>query len=267
MAPKHGWGAAVTKLRLEPLPVGHIRRLIQSRLAVDVLPDVLARRITDKAEGNPLFAEEIVSFLTDRGILRTTVDFDPNAVAMALPMSVQSLLTVRVDRLPADDRALLQAASVIGRRFESQLLAAIVGQTDTDTRLQAMQAIDLVHADGKASDYSFKHGLVRDALYQSLLSEPRTALDLKIADEIERRSGNRLTEVAEVLAHHYSQTAQDDKAFAFLTMAGAKGLGVYSLDEASAYFAAAFPLVDKNPACASDGQVADFLVPMRLFWR
>jgi class 3 adenylate cyclase/tetratricopeptide (TPR) repeat protein len=252
--------AAVTKLRLDPLPVGHIRRLIQSRLAVDVLPDALARQITDKAEGNPLFADEIVSFLTDRGILRTTVDFDPNALAAALPMSVQSLLTVRVDRLAADDRALLQAASVIGRRFESQLLAEIVGRADMDARLQAMQAIDLVHSDGKAGDYSFKHALVRDALYQSLLSEPRTALHLKIAEEIERRSGNRLTEVAEVLAHHFSQTARDDKAFAFLMMAGAKALGVYSLDEASAHFDAALALLDNNPSCASDGQVADFLV-------
>ena len=252
--------AAVAKLRLEPLPVGHIRRLVQSRLGVDVLPDALARQIIEKAEGNPLFAEEIVSFLTERGIIRTTVDFDPSALAAALPMSLQSLLTARVDRLATDDRALLQAASVIGRRFEPQLLAAVVGHTDIDTRLQAMRALDLVHLDGRAGDYSFKHALVRDALYQSLLSEPRTELHLKIGEEIERRSGNRLTEVAEVLAHHYSQTARNDKAFAFLTIAGAKSLGVYSIDEASAHFAAALVLLDKNPACASDAQVADFLV-------
>ena len=252
--------AEVAKLRLEPLPVGHIRRLVQSRLGVDVLPDALARQIADKAEGNPLFAEELASFLTERGIIRTTVDFDPSALAAALPMSVQSLLTARVDRLAADDRALLQAASVIGRRFEPQLLAAVVGQTGIDARLQAILALDLVNVDGKVGDYSFKHALVRDALYQSLLSEPRTGLHLQIAEEIERRSGNRLTEVAEVLAHHYSQTARDDKAFAYLTMAGAKSLGVYSLDEASAHFAAALALLDKNPACASDGQVADFLV-------
>ena len=252
--------AAVTKMRLEPLPVGHIRRLVQSRLEVDVLPDALARQITEKAEGNPLFAEEIVSFLTERGITRTTVDFDPSALAAALPMSVQSLLTARVDRLEADDRAILQAASVIGRRFDPQLLAAVVGQTGIDVRLQAMLALDLVNLDGKVGDYSFKHALVRDALYQSLLTEPRTALHLKIAEEIERRSGNRLTEVAEVLAHHYSQTARNDKVFAFLAMAGAKCLGVYSIDEASVHFAAALALLDKNPACASDAQVANFLV-------
>jgi hypothetical protein len=256
---------AVAKLRLEPLPVGHIRRLVQSRLGVDLLPDALARQIADKAEGNPLFAEEIVSFLTERGIIRTTVDFDPSALAAALPMSVQSLLTARVDRLAAGDKALLQAASVIGRRFEPQLLAAVVGQTGIDARLQTMQTLDLVNLDVKAGDYSFKHALVRDALYQSLLSEPRTALHLKIAEEIEHRSGNRLTEVAEVLAHHYRQTAQHDKAFAYLSMAGSKSLGVYSLDEAATHFAAALALLEKNPACASDSQVADFLVSYAAF--
>ena len=92
-------------------------------------------------------------------------------------------------------------------------------------------------------DYSFKHALVRDALYQSLLSEPRTALHLKIAEEIERRSGNRLTEVAEVLGPSLSPDAQDDKAFAYLSMAGSKSLGVYSLDEAATHFAAALALL------------------------
>ena len=84
----------VTKLHLESLPTGDIRRLAQARLGVEVLPEALARQVTEKAEGNPLFAEEIVSFLTERGVLRVTagkVEFDSNAVAAALPASVQSL--------------------------------------------------------------------------------------------------------------------------------------------------------------------------------
>ena len=126
--------ATVTKLPLEPLPAGDIRHLVQARLGVEALPEALARQVTEKAEGNPLFAEEIVSFLTERGILRTggKLDFDASAVATALPASVQSLLTARVDRLAPKDRALLQAASVIGRRFDPQLLAAAVGETDID---------------------------------------------------------------------------------------------------------------------------------------
>ena len=259
--------ATVTKLPLEPLPTGDIRHLVQARLGVEALPEPLARQVTEKAEGNPLFAEEIVSFLTERGILRTVagkLDFDANAVAAALPASVQGLLTARVDRLAPNDRALLQAASVIGRRFDPQLLATTVGETDIDARLAAMQALDLVLREGKSGDYAFKHALVRDALYQSLLTEPRKSLHLKIAEEIERRSGNRLVEVAEVLAHHYSQTDHADKAFTYLSMAGSKSLSVYSLDEAAAHFSAALALLDKNPDCASDDQVADFFVPYTL---
>ena len=153
---------------------------------------------------------------------------------------------------------------MIGRRFDPQLLAAAVGETDIDARLAAMQALDLVRREGKSSDYAFKHALVRDALYQSLLTEPRKALHVKIAEEIERRSGNRLTEVAEVLAHHYSQTDRADKAFAYLSMAGSKSLSVYSLDEAATHFTAALALLDKNPDCASDDQVAEFLVSYAL---
>lgn len=259
--------AVVIKLPLEPLPAAHIRRLVQARLGVDALPEALARQVAEKAEGNPLFAEEIVSFLTERGMLRMTagaVEFDGNAVAAVLPASVQSLLTARVDRLVPKDRALLQAASVIGRRFDPQLLALAVGETALDAQLASMQALDLIRLAGKSSDYVFKHALVRDALYQSLLTEARTALHAKIAKEIERRSDNRLTEVAEILAYHYSQTNHASKAFTYLSMAGSKSLSVYSLDEATTHFTAALALLDKNPDCASDDQVATFLVSYTL---
>ena len=116
--------ATVTKLPLEPLPAGDIRHLVQARLGVEALPEALARQVTEKAEGNPLFAEEIVSFLTERGMLRTVagkLDFDASAVAATLPASVQSLLTARVDRLAPKDRALLQAASVIGQAVRSAI--------------------------------------------------------------------------------------------------------------------------------------------------
>lgn len=259
--------APVATLQLEPLPVGHIRTLVQQRLGVEALPEAMARQIAEKAEGNPLFAEEIVSFLTERGIVRAAageLTFDAAAVAAALPASVQSLLTARVDRLAASDRALLQVASVIGRRFDPELLAAASGESGVEQRLTAMQALDLVRPEGKSGEYTFKHALVRDALYQALLTETRTALHAKIAGEIERRSGNRLIEVAEVLAHHYSQTGQAGKAFAYLSMAGSKSLSVYSLDEATAHFTGALALLDRNPECASDDQVAEFLVPYTL---
>jgi hypothetical protein len=255
------------ELGLERLLAGDIRRLVQARLGVEVLPEALARLITEKSEGNPLFAEEIVSFLTERGVLRAgegKVVFDVNAVATALPVSVQSLLTARVDRLALRDRTLLQAAAVIGRRFDARLLAAVDGRGDVESRLAAMQALDLVHLDDKCGDHAFKHALVRDALYQSLLTGPLTALHLKIAEEVERRNANRLAEAAETLAHHYGQTDRFEKAFAYLALAGAKSLGLYSLEEAETYLAAATALLESTPECASDQQVADLLADYTL---
>lgn len=119
-----------------------------------------------------------------------------------------------------------------------------------------MEELDLAHAVASTGEYEFKHALVRDAVYQSLLTEPRTKLHLRIAEEVERRSGNRLLEAAETLAHHYSQAERPNKAFVYLAMAGAKSLRIYYFEEAGHWFDAAFSLIGTHPDCATDSQVA-----------
>ena len=254
----------VKTLTLTPLPTDQVRRLVEARLGVASLPETFARLVTEKADGNALFAEEIVSFLKERGVLRASggmAEFDAGPTSVALPANVEALLTARVDRLPRTDRELLQAAAAIGRRFDPQLLAAVVNVPfDVGARLATLQGLDLVYPSDSFGGYAFKHAILRDALYHTLLSGPRALLHLKIAQEIERRSGNRLIEVSDELAHHYSQTDRADRAFAYLAMAGAKSLRIYSLDEAERYFAAAIAVVDRNPDCASDEQFADLLV-------
>ena len=225
------------------------------------MTETLARQVTEKAEGNPLFAEEIISFLSERGLIRTTAAKSRRGSVGGGPAFERPEPADRAGG-PTDAKGSRASTSRLGnwRRFDPPLPGVAVGEADIDTRLAAMQALDLVRRESTSGDYSFKHALVRDALYQSLLSEARTALHLKIAEEIERRSGNRLTEVAEVLAHHYRQTERTGKAFAYLSMAGSKSLAVYSLDEADNYFSTAIALLDKNPDCASDEQVAELLV-------
>ena len=104
----------VATLELEPLEAGAVHRLVEARLGVSRLPVSLARTIEERAEGNPLFAEEIVTFLGERGLLKVEtgkVEFDSLRVSQALPSSLQNLLTARVDQLASDRRALLQTAS------------------------------------------------------------------------------------------------------------------------------------------------------------
>ena len=253
---------SVSHMSLEPLSVGETARIVEARFGADRLPDELRRLITAKADGNALFAEELVSFLLEQGFVRRQASglvFDATTVANALPASVQSLLTARVDRLAPADRALLQAAAVVGRRFDPDLLAVVAGSSDIDASLTVMQALDLIHREDKTGEYIFKHALVRDAVYNSLLNATRSMLHLKIAEEIERRSANRLPEVAETLAYHYTSTSRMDKAFLYLAMAAKKCLDMYSLDEADRYARQALDLLETNPNCTDDLSVADVM--------
>jgi tetratricopeptide (TPR) repeat protein len=252
----------VRQILLEPLSMGETARIVEARFGANKLPEELQRLIAAKAEGNALFAEELVSFLVERGFVRHhtgAFDFDPTVIANVLPASVQSLLTSRVDRLAAADRALLQAAAVIGRRFNPDLLTAVTGNQDVDASLTTMQGFDLVHRSDNADEYVFKHALVRDAVYNSLLNAPRSTLHLKIAEEIERRSANNLPEIAETLAYHYASTTRADKAFFYLAAAAKKCLDIHSLDEADRYAQQALRLLQSTPNCVDDLAVADVM--------
>jgi hypothetical protein len=255
---------SVEVLRLAPLSIGETSEIIRARLQVADLPRMLARSVADKAEGNPLFAEEIASFLLERGGVRRTakgIDYDPAAVAAALPGTIQSLLSARIDRLDPEDRALLQAAAAIGRRFTREVLTAVTGANPSD-RLTRLHGLDLIHVEDRSGDIVFKHALVQDALYSSMLNQQRALLHLKIAAEIERLSDNRLFEVAEQLAHHYRQTDRSDKAFQYLVMSGQKSLRVYSLEAAGKYFEDALSLVEAKPECAGDADFVGLLADM-----
>jgi class 3 adenylate cyclase/tetratricopeptide (TPR) repeat protein len=259
-APWQGHSRVAT-LKLEPLTTAETSQIVRYRLGVDDLPVEIAKLVTDKAEGNPLFAEEIVSFLIERGVVqRATKGIDNlSAAAALLPASIQSLLSARVDRLNLADRSLAQAASVIGRRFSRDLLASVTHSDDIDARLSAIHALDIIYPDVISGEFVFKHALVRDALYTSLLQQPRSALHLAIATEIEQRSGNRLTEVAEALALHYGETECAEKWYLYLVMAGEKSLGVYSLGEAEQYFQRALSLVEEKPKCTDDAGFINLL--------
>ena len=258
--------ASVTPLPVPPLAARDIADIVKSRLGGAGIPDHLLRLVERKAEGNPLFAEEIVSYLSDRKAVQRVdgaVEFDPAKAEEWLPASVQSMVVGRVDRLSAAQKALLQAASVVGRRFAPDLIAAAAGITgDVPAMLEALVEKDLVQRlpTHDTIEYSFKHALTEEGLYRSLLSPQRSALHLRIAEELERRNDNRLAEVAESLAHHFAQTNRPEKSFRYLALAGAKSLGIYSLDEAEAHFEAAMDVLERAPQCAGDEAVANLLV-------
>jgi class 3 adenylate cyclase len=258
------WSKAplVATIPLGPLNPANVRSLVQRRIGASARHGDLIRQVTHKADGNPLFAEEIVEFLMERGVLggpSVGAASERTELAQAIPASIQDLLAARVDRLSADNRRLLQAASAIGRRFDLQLLEAVLGEDDAAEKLTKILDFGLIRARRTPDHYAFKHTLVRESLYQSLLSGSRQSLHLRIAQEIERLSSNRIWERAEALAHHYGRTSNKAKAFSYSVLAGRKCLSIYSLVEAANYFMSAEKLLDSDPNLASDDELADYL--------
>lgn len=258
----------VATVALKPLAEGDIRRLAQARLGVETLPDALAHQLTERAGGNPLFGEEILSFLIDRGALSIDageVRFDAGLEEHGLPASLQTLLAARMDRLPPEDRALLQAAAAIGRRFDPGLLSLVAGDpAGTGAALLRLEAQDVVSREPGSSDYVFRHALWRDAVYEGLVTGRRAALHLSIAEALETRNAGRLSEAAETLAHHYGFTDRTERAFRYNALAGSKSLGVYSLGEAERYFATALALHRRAPGCVGEDQLASCLTDYAL---
>ncbi len=254
---------AVASIDLKPLTVEDIRNLACTRLGIEALPDTLARKVTERAGGNPLFAEEILSFLIEEGALRVEdghAIFDKDRNPNGLPASMQALLSARINQLEPRERDILQAAAVIGRRFDPGLLSLVVTRQDeTGAALLRLQALDIVHRESNSAEYMFKHVLLRDTVYQSLVTDRRSDLHLAIAAALEMRNANRLSEAAETLAHHYAQTSRADLAFQYAALAGAKSLGVFSHDQADQYFATALALYEQDPTCASDDALVGLL--------
>jgi tetratricopeptide (TPR) repeat protein len=262
--PPWSGSASVKRLELGPLSARETFRVVQARLGVENLPEALGALIAEKAEGNALFAEEIVSFLVTRGVMvrnAAGVAFDRAAVTAALPQSIHSILTARVDQMPREARNLLQTAAVIGRRFDPNLVLALTEGSNLETSsFAALEAADLIHRDDLTGDYVFKHILVRETIYSGLLSKPLAAMHLKVARELEKRSGNALIEKAEPLAHHFVAGGDSPKAFEYLSMAARKSLNVYSILEAEGYFRKALAIFEQHPSCADPLRAARLVV-------
>ncbi len=253
-----------TNLDVEPLSREVTAKLIKQRLGIGELPEGLSRLVTDKAEGNPLFAEEISNYLIDAG--EPGDGGIPFAMAsqpgtLALSIGLENMLLNRFDRLAPEPRAALEAAAVLGQRFAADVLGEVSGLTaSVGAHLDTLERQELVFPLSGDDEYRFKHALVRDAVYNSLLTPSREALHERAAETIERRHLDKLTEVADELAYHYSQTRRAEKSVRYLALAGEKSLGVYSLDEAKQRFDQALALIEAAPDCVDDSSLADLLL-------
>ncbi len=220
-----------TQIRIEPLPPQSAAELLRDRLGDDPTLQGLSHLLIERTEGNPFFIEESARTLIESGVLhgrRGDYKLSAPLTDIALPVTVQSVLAARIDRLAPEDKRLLQSASVIGKDFSLTLLDEIAGaEADTIQRgLANLQAAEFIYETRLFPDpeYTFKHALTHDVAYVGMLAERRQSLHARIVDAIERLNPGRLIEHVDRLAYHAGRGQVWDKAHLYGVQAGHRAL-------------------------------------------
>jgi tetratricopeptide (TPR) repeat protein len=241
---QHTWGSKMyyTQLRLDALPAESAGEVLEGLLGGDPALVPLKALLTGRTSGNPLFLEESVRTLVETRALagtRGAYRLAQPVEAIQVPATVQSILASRIDRLPLDEKRLLQSAAVIGKDVPFGLLQGIAGLPEEELRrgLAHLQAAEFLYETSLFPDleYTFKHALTHDVAYGSLLQDRRRELHAKVVDTIEALYSGRLTEQIERLAHHVFRGEVWAKAVGYLRQAGAKAFARSANREAVAY--------------------------------
>ncbi len=226
-----GGGRNATTLDLKPLRPQEAEQLVAALSSQGVPPEV-RQTIAQRAGGNPLFVEELVRMLMEGST--------PGA---AIPDTVQAVITARIDRLPADDRRVLQAAAVIGQTFWPSAVAPLVGLPleETQKAVDALIAKELVVSRPRSviaddREYAFRQTLTRDVAYGLLPKSQRARAHAEAARWLEARVGERVEEVIEILAEHLRLAGDDARATVYLRRAANKARRLYANADAIRLF-------------------------------
>ena len=211
------WGGGKrnsTTVSLAPLSPDATARLVAALLRQSVLPAETQTALLERCGGNPLYAEEFVRMLTDRGVLTSRAAIPPDA-AVPLPETVQAVIAARLDTLPSDRKALLHDAAVMGKVFWAGAVAAMAGVDAAAARetLHDLARKELVRPSRLSSvkdetEFAFWHVLVRDVAYAQIPRAARARKHEAAARWIEQMAGGRVSDHAELLAHHYERALE-----------------------------------------------------------
>jgi DNA-binding winged helix-turn-helix (wHTH) protein/tetratricopeptide (TPR) repeat protein len=217
--------AHVTTLSLSRLSRREGAALVGEITGGKALPDPVFNQILDRADGVPLFLEELTRTVVESGLLRDADDCYEIAGPLsptAIPATLHDSLMARLDHVTA--RAVAQTAACIGRDFDRALLTAVSGLTEDRLReaLDELRRTGLIVATGIGANerHSFRHALIRDAAYESLLKGRRAQLHAAIAGALEQSFADLVAAQPEIVAHHFSEAGQPDKAITYWVQAG-----------------------------------------------
>jgi class 3 adenylate cyclase/tetratricopeptide (TPR) repeat protein len=249
-------------LRLEQLDDAESTALTREVLGVTALAPELASLITGKAEGNPFYIEEVSKSLVEGGVLERvdeTYRLQRPIEEVQVPGSVQEVILSRIDRLESESREVMQLAAVVGREFTARVIERM-----SDLHAQLFEVLgdlsdlELIFEKTRFPElaYVFKHALIHDVAYATLMADRRRALHRLAGTAIEALYADRLIEHYETLAHHYSEGQDWEKALDFLGKAGDKAAAAYANRDAAEFYGRALEVCatlggDALPAAAS----------------
>lgn len=218
------------------------------------IPRVVQEQILEKCDGVPLFIEELTKSVLESGLLNDAGDhleFAQPFASPVIPVTLQDSLTARLDRMgPAKE--LLQLASAVGRRFVYELLAAVaaVDEATLRDRLQKLVTGELIYreASPRHEAFKFKHALIQDTAYASMLKTTRRGIHERIARVIEERFAETADVQPELLARHYEEAQLLDRAVDYLTIAGQRAMQRSALVEGLRHYTRAIELLEGLPA-------------------
>jgi class 3 adenylate cyclase/tetratricopeptide (TPR) repeat protein len=266
---QHGWGSKTyyTQLRLDPLPPASADEFLQALLGDDPSLAPLKQLLIARTEGNPFFLEESVRTLVETGMLVG----EPGAYRLAqalptiqVPATVQAVLAARIDRLPPEEKRLLQTAAVIGTEVPLPLLQAIAELPEAALHrgLAHLQAAEFLYETRlfPEPEYTFKHALTHEVAYGSLLLERRRVLHARIVEALEALAPERVGEQVERMAHHALRGEVWDKAVTYCQQAGARAWDRAAFREAVASYEQALQALAHLP---EDGDTRGLAIALR----
>jgi len=220
------WVGLVGTLRLNRLRHDDAENMVTKVAGGHTLPAEVMRQIVAKTDGNPLFIEELTKVVLETGMLIRNYDgyqLDGPVPPLSIPATLQDSLMARLDRL-APVKEIAQIGAVIGREFSYSLLHALVGRNESELKdgLAKLEEAQLVFPRGEPPDtiYSFKHALMRDAAYESLLKSRRQLLHGQIARALEKSFAEIVESQPEIVAHHFTEAGLSEPAIDYWLKAG-----------------------------------------------
>lgn len=233
-------------ISLEPLRDEQSETLVANLLGVKDLPKNIRHMIVERADGNPFFIEELIrSLIETKQIVRENNHWQAMCedAKVSLPNTLHSVLGARIDRLPELAKHVLQNAAVIGRVFDLRVLKRLTMLNGSfDAQIQYLGEASLVEPHHEA--YAFRHVLIQEAAYESILIKKRTELHRRIGEILADIYTNRLDEFAPLIAYHF-YNAQDPRSLKYDSLAGEKAAQLYANVEAATHFSRALEVAKR----------------------